>query len=410
MTGLKSMTGRRRWGSIALGIAVAVALALGVVVGVHPRAAADALGAAGFSPVAQPAAPDVAPVPVVHVTPATDLNPTAPITVTVTDGTARAVHVTGPDGTVVAGTLASDGHTWTSTGALAYAAAYAVGVDTLDRDQTPGHTDATVRTVAPRTLAYPSFVPAPNSVPTVGVGQPLVVRFDHPVSDRAAAERALTVTTTPVQTGGWYWLSDTEVHYRPQQYWRPGTAITLKADVFGVDLGDGTYGSTDRTLSLTVHDAWVAKADGATEQMQIFDDGALVKTMKISLGAPGYPSHVGPHVISDKQPSIVMDSCTYGVCQGQPGYYKEKVDLDLRISDDGEFVHSAPWSVGQQGNENVSHGCVNLAPADAQWFFDHFGVGDVVEITDSGGPVLPVYDTYGDWELSWADWEAGSAL
>jgi len=393
---------RIRWGAAGLGVAVVAALVLGVLVGTHP-AAAGALGSDGLVPLAEPAAP--APVPVVHVTP-TGLNPTTPITVTVADGTAQSVRVTDPKGAAVDGALAPDGHTWTSTGALAYATTYAVGVDTLSADRTPGHTDATVSTVAPKAEAYPSFVPAPNSVPTVGVGQPLVVRFDHTITDRAAAEKALTVTTSPAQTGAWAWISATEVHYRPQQYWQPGTSITLKAAMFGVDLGDGVYGSADRSLSLTVHDAWVAKADGAAEQMQIFDDGQLVKTMRISLGAPGYPSHTGPHVISDKQPSIVMDSCTYGVCAGQPGYYKEKVDLDLRISNDGEFVHSAPWSVGQQGNSNVSHGCVNLAPADAQWFFDHFGIGDVVEITNSGGPPLPLYDTYGDWELSWADWQA----
>ncbi|MCF7550041.1 Ig-like domain-containing protein [Pseudonocardia sp. WMMC193] len=399
--------GRKRMRAV-LGLVVAVVLGLGVLVGVRSPAVAGVLGSDGLVPVAEPAAPDHAPTPIVHVTPASDLNPTTPITVTVADGTAQAVRVTDPKGKAVEGTLAPDGRTWTSTGELAYATTYAVGVDTLDRDRAPGHTDATVTTIAPKAQAYPSFVPAPNSVPSVGVGQPLVVRFDHPITDRAAAEKALTVTTSPVQVGAWYWISDTEVHYRAAQYWQAGTTITLKAAMFGVDLGDGVYGSTDRTLKLAVHDAWVAKADGATEQMQIFDNGALVKTMNISLGAPGFPSHTGPHVISDKQPSIIMDSCTYGVCAGQPGYYKEKVDLDLRISNDGEFVHSAPWSVGQQGNENVSHGCVNLAPADAQWFFDHFGIGDVVEITNSGGPPLPVYDTYGDWELSWAQWQTGS--
>jgi lipoprotein-anchoring transpeptidase ErfK/SrfK len=397
-----------RWASTALGIAVAVSLVFGVLLGVHPRAVAGVLGPNGLSPLAEPAAP--VPTPVVHVTPETGLNPAKPITVSVTDGTATTVHVTDPKGKAVPGTLAPDGHTWTSTGDLAYSTTYTVAVDTLDGAHTPGHSDASVSTVAPRSEAYPSFVPAPNSLPTVGVGQPLVVRFDHAITDRAAAEKALTVTTSPAQAGGWYWISNTEVHYRPQQYWQPGTAITLKADLFGVDLGGGTFGSTNRTVSLKVHDAWVAKADGATEQMQIFDNGQLVKTMNISLGSPGFPSHTGPHVISDKQPSIIMDSCTYGVCAGQPGYYKEKVDLDLRISNDGEFVHSAPWSVGQQGNSNVSHGCVNLAPADAQWFFDHFNVGDVVEITNSGGPALPVYDTYGDWELNWKDWQAGSAL
>ena len=204
-------------------------------------------------------------------------------------------------------------------------------------------------------------------------------------------------------------MSNTEVHYRPQSYWQPGSTVTVNARLYGVDLGDGVYGQTDRTETFRVHDAWIAKADGATKTMQIFDNDQLVKTMPISLGSPGNPSHVGPHVISDKQPSITMDSCTYGVCQGQQGYYKEQVNLDERISNDGEFVHSAPCSVGSQGGDNVSHGCVNLSPANAQWFFDHFGVGDVVEITNSGGPPLPLSDTYGDWELSWAQWQKGGA-
>lgn len=112
--------------------------------------------------------------------------------------------------------------------------------------------------------------------------------------------------------------------------------------------------------------------------MNIYRNGNLVKTMPISLGSAKYPSHVGPHIVSDKQSTMTMDSCTYGVCEGQAGYYKEKVDQDVRISNDGEFVHSAPWSTGQQGDSNVSHGWVNLSPANAKWFFDHFNVGDVL--------------------------------
>jgi lipoprotein-anchoring transpeptidase ErfK/SrfK len=242
------------------------------------------------------------------------------------------------------------------------------------------------------------------------VGQPLVVEFDHPIADKAAAEKALEVTTSPEQVGAWYWISPTEVHYRPQTYWQPGTTITLTANTFGVDLGKGTFGQSNRTETIHVHDSWIAKANGATEQMDIFHNGDLVKTMPISLGSPGHPSHSGPHVISDKQPSIIMDSCSYGVCKGQPGYYREKVNLDLRISNDGEFVHSAPWSVGQQGDSNVSHGCVNLSPANARWFYNHFSIGDVVEISNSGGPPLPIWDRYGDWELDWTKWQSGSAL
>jgi lipoprotein-anchoring transpeptidase ErfK/SrfK len=400
----------RRWLVVGLSLLLLASLGLGLAIATHPAGPRALADDAGIVPTEQDA--DQIPQPVASITPddGKSLNPTEPIVVHVDHGTARAVTVKNArTGTAVEGTLAADGASWTSKGQLAYAATYAVGIDTVDAAGAPGHQDLTASTLSPATLAYPSFIPPPNKQ-TVGVGQPIVVRFNHPVRDRTATQKALSVTSSPAQSGSWYWLSDTEVHYRPQTYWSPGTTITLKADVFGVDLGGGVYGETDRTETVHVHDAWVAKADGATEQMQIFDNGALVKTMPISLGSPGFPSHTGPHVITDKQPSIIMDSCTYGVCAGQPGYYKEQVDLDLRISDDGEFVHSAPWSVGSQGGANVSHGCVNLSPENAQWFFDHFGVGDVVEITNSGGPPLPLGDTYGDWELSWAQWQKGSAL
>jgi lipoprotein-anchoring transpeptidase ErfK/SrfK len=328
----------------------------------------------------------------------------------VAKGSLRTVEVLdSKTGKPLPGTLAQGGTSWQSTGQLTYGDTYKVSASAMGTDNKVVQQTGSVSTIKPAQQAYPSFIPAPSQS-NVGVGQPLVVKFNHPVKDKAAAERALQVTSSPQQQGSWYWISPSEAHYRPENYWQANSTITLNAKLFGVDLGSGTYGQTDRSETIHIHDSWVAKADGKSETMQIFQNGNLVNTMPISLGSPGHPSHTGPHVISDKQPSIVMDSCSYGVCQGQPGYYKEKVDLDERISNDGEFVHSAPWSVGQQGDTNVSHGCVNLSPSNAQWFFNHFGVGDVVEISNSGGPALPVYDTYGDWEVPWAQWQAGSAL
>jgi lipoprotein-anchoring transpeptidase ErfK/SrfK len=421
---------KHRRASIVLGIAASVIALLGVVTGVNDSS--------GHAILAGPPPPPPIPAPVVTVTagstaipvavsapaaskpgapapaaaavtPGVPINPTTPVAVSVTQGTLRSVTLTDArSGKTVPGTLGPDGHSWHSGARLAYGGTYKLTASAVDEDQKPAASTATVTTLAPAKLDFASFIPAPSSS-SVGVGQPLVVRFNHPVSDKVAAERALTVTSVPAQQGAWFWMSSTEAHYRPPSYWQPGSTITLAANMFGVDLGNKTFGESDRSETIHIHDAWVAKADGSSEQMQIFHNGALVKTMPISLGEPKNPSHNGPHVISDKQPSIIMDSCTYGVCQGQKGYYKEKVDLDERISADGEFVHSAPWSVGQQGDTNVSHGCVNLSPANAQWFFTTFGVGDVVEIAHSGGPTLPVWDTYGDWVLSWAQWQAGGA-
>lgn len=337
------------------------------------------------------------------------ITPTTPIVVSVKHGTLKAVSVLSPRGKQVSGELSEDKKTWTTSEPLGYASTYQVSADAVGTDGKPVHRTGAVRTLSPRVQAYPSLIPPP-SLTDVGVGQPIVVRFDQEITDRAAAEKALHVTSTPSQPGSWYWMSDTELHYRPQHYWQPGTDVTLKVSVYGVNLGADVYGQTDRTITFHVHDSWVAKADGKTKKMQILHNGQLVKTMAISLGSPKYPSHTGPHVISFKAKEYIMDSSTYGVDKGEPGYYREKVLWDERISNDGEFVHAAPWSVNQQGSRNVSHGCVNLSPEDATWFYQHFGLGDVVEITNSGGEPLPVWDTYGDWIPTWSEWQAGSAL
>lgn len=372
------------------------------------------IGATGCSPAGgggQGAAAPPKPAPVVDVTAAggDQVNPTTPIDVSVRNGKLTAVTVTNPDGKQVAGQMADGQTSWRTTEVLAYDKVYDVTATVVDGDGKATTQHKTIHTLAPAAQAYPSVVPAP-STHDVGVGQPIVVRFDHSIKDRAAAEKALQISSTPNQPGGWYWLSDKEVHYRPQNYWQPGTKISLKINLYGVDLGGGVYGETDRSIDFAVHDSWVAKADGNTEQMQIFHNGQLVNTMPISMGKDVTPTHLGAHVISDKQQKYTMDSCTYGVCPPDPKAYRSDEFFAERISNDGEFVHENPASVAQQGSSNVSHGCINLDQANAQWFFDHFGLGDVVEVTNSGGPTLPVWDTYGDWALSWDQWKAGSAL
>nr|WP_227833149.1 Ig-like domain-containing protein [Nocardia macrotermitis] len=344
---------------------------------------------------------------------ANPINPSVPITVTASGGHLTAVTATTPDGKPLAGTLSPDGKTWTNTDSLAFSSAYTIVADAVNSAGAHTKQNFTVNTMSADNVstAYANVVPAPDVVSDtgIGVGQPMVFQFTKPVANKAEVQKHLHVTVTPAQPGAWYWVDDKDVHYRAATYWQPGTKIHIEADVVGLDLGNGVLGAENNSADYTVHDSWVAKADGSTDELTIFQNGKQVNQMPMSLGSPGFPSHEGPHVISAKQPSIVMDSCSYGTCAGSPGYYRETVLLDERISNDGEFVHSAPWSVGQQGSSNVSHGCVNLSPANAQWFYDHFGIGDVVEITNSGGPSLPVWDTYGDWEVPWQTWQAGNA-
>jgi lipoprotein-anchoring transpeptidase ErfK/SrfK len=348
----------------------------------------------------------------VSITPAENeqANPKSPITVKATKGTLGNVTVTNTaKHNQVKGNLSPDKTTWTSNEPLGYATDYQVEADGTDRNGKTVHQTGTVHTVKPAAQAFASVIPAPNQG-DVGVGQVLVVQFDKDVNDKAAAEKALSVTSNPPQQGSWYWISKRIAHFRPKEYWQPGSTVTLNANIYGVNLGNGLYGQSDRSITYKIHDSWIAKADGGSNQMQILHNGQVVQSMPISMGKDVTPTHAGPHVISEKHDHYVMDSCTYGVCQGDPKWYRSEENFAVRISNDGEFVHENPASVSAQGNSNVSHGCINLNHENAQWFFDHFTYGDVVEVTNSGGPPLPVWDTYGDWELPWDQWLKGSAL
>ncbi|QRP44244.1 Ig-like domain-containing protein [Amycolatopsis sp. FDAARGOS 1241] len=355
-----------------------------------------------------------APAAVVSIDPADgkDISPTTPIVVKAANGKLTDVTVTNSKGKTVAGKLTSDGSSWSSTEVLGYSGTYKIVAHAQGADGKPVEKDGQITTLTPTKQANANLIPAPSAVKStgVGVGQPIVFSFGTAVKNKAAVEKALSVESSPKQEGSWYWMDDKNVHYRPKEYWQPGTTLTVTAKIYGVDFGNGVYGAEDRTETYKVHDSWIAKADGNTEQMQIFHNGSMVKSMPISMGKDATPTHLGPHVISFKSANYTMDSCTYGVCPPDPKAYRSDEKWSERISNDGEFVHENPNSVGQQGSSNVSHGCINLNAANAEWFFQNFGLGDVVEVTNSGGPQLPVWDLYGDWSKSWTDWQKGSAL
>ncbi|ATY10528.1 hypothetical protein CU254_08695 [Amycolatopsis sp. AA4] len=343
---------------------------------------------------------------------ASGISPSTPIVVKAANGKLTDVTVTSSKGKTVAGEFSPDKLSWTTTEVLGYGGTYQVKAHAQGADGKTVEQQGQVTTLSPKKQANANLIPAPGAVKStgVGVGQPIVFSFGVPVKNKAAVEKTLTVESSPKQEGSWYWMDDKNVHYRPKEYWQPGTTLTVTAKIYGVDFGNGVYGADDRTETYKVHDSWIAKADGNSEQMQIFHNGSMVKSMPISMGKDATPTHLGPHVVSDKQANYMMDSCTYGVCPPDPKAYRSNEKFSERISNDGEFVHENPNSVGQQGNSNVSHGCINLNAANAEWFFNNFGLGDVVEVTNSGGPQLPVWDLYGDWSKSWTDWQKGSAL
>lgn len=330
----------------------------------------------------------------------------APVTVTAEDGVLGAVTMTNAEGTEVPGQLSKDGLTWSTSEPLGYNKSYTLSAQSLGLGGNISRT-MTFETHSPENLTMPYVMP--NDGEVVGIGQPVAIRFDENIPNRAAAERAIKVTTSPPVEGAFYWLSNREVRWRPQHYWKPGTAVTVAVNTYGVDLGDGLFGQENVTNRFTVGDAVVATADDNTKTLTIRVNDNVVKTMPISMGKNSTPTNNGVYIIGDRFSHMVMDSSTYGVPSNSPNGYRTEVDFATQMSYSGIYVHAAPWSVGSQGYSNVSHGCLNVSTSNAQWFYNNTKRGDIVEVVNTVGSILPGTDGLGDWNVPWDQWRAGNA-
>ncbi|ODR05182.1 hypothetical protein BHQ15_15950 [Mycolicibacillus koreensis] len=329
-----------------------------------------------------------------------------PVEVTAEDGVLGSVTMVNDYGTQVDGELSKDGRVWSTSEPLGYNKRYTVTATAL------GLAGATTkklsfRTHSPANLAMPYAYPSKGEV--VGVGQPVMIRFDENISDRAAAEKAITVTTEPEVEGAFYWLSNRELRWRPEHYWKPGTTVSVKVDTYGVDLGDGVFGQDSASTEFTIGDKVIATADDKTKMITVRINGEVVKTMPTSMGKDATPTDNGVYIVGERFEHMVMDSSTYGVPVNSPDGYRTEVDWATQMSYSGIYVHSAPWSIGAQGNTNTSHGCLNVSPNDAIWFYDHTKRGDLVEVVNTVGPTLPGTDGLGDWNIPWSQWRAGNA-
>jgi lipoprotein-anchoring transpeptidase ErfK/SrfK len=224
----------------------------------------------------------------------------------------------------------------------------------------------------------------PSNGSVVGVAKPIVINFDAPVSDRAAAEDAIHISSDPPVPGKFYWRNDSQVRWRPFDFWPAHTTVNIDA-----------AGSTS---SFTTGDALIATADNATHQMTITRNGNVEQTFPISMGKPGHDTPDGTYYVQNKFADIVMDSETYGVPHNSPDGYRLHVKLAVQFDNSGNYVHSAPWSVSDQGMRNVSHGCINISPDNARWFYDNFGIGDPVIVTNSVGRYTQ-NDGGQDWQI-----------
>jgi lipoprotein-anchoring transpeptidase ErfK/SrfK len=330
----------------------------------------------------------------------------SPVTVSAGAGVLGAVSLINEQGRLVKGELSPDGVTWRSAEPLGYNKQYTLNAEALGLAGVT-RSSAKFETHSPQNLTMPYVLP--NDGEVVGVGQPIAVRFDENIPDRLAAQRAITVTANPPVEGAFYWLSNREVRWRPAEYWKPGTSVEVQVKTYGVDLGDGLFGQDDVTTRFTIGDEVVATADDARKTMTVRINGAVVKTMPISMGKNTTPTDNGTYIIGDRYSFLVMDSSTYGVPVNSPDGYRTEVNWATQMSYSGIYVHSAPWSVGSQGRANVSHGCLNASPDNARWFYDTTKRGDIVEVINTLGPTLSGTDGLGDWNIPWEQWRTGNA-
>jgi lipoprotein-anchoring transpeptidase ErfK/SrfK len=344
---------------------------------------------------------------------ASGVSPTEPVVVTVEGGELRSVTVAA-GGKAIAGKVEADGVTWRSSGTLAYGKTYKVTASVVDRAGATVEKTSSFTTLKPQAVSAITFqangLAALKTGGTYGAGQPVIVAFRKSVTNKAAAEKAIDITTAPAVQGKFYWVSDKIVHWRPAKYWAKGTTITVSVNALGVNLGNGVYGAANAKTHFTIGRTLVAVCDNNTHRTKVYVDGKMVRNMACSTGRGGYTTiadghrihfwtQSGPHVVLSKEQTHSMSSASYGLTdKNNPYYYApEDVHLCTRISYSGEFLHAAPWNHAL-GRANLSHGCINLSNADAQWVFDNFIIGDVVEVKNSP-KALPVSDGLGDWTV-----------
>ncbi|NMM90828.1 hypothetical protein B2J88_41985 [Rhodococcus sp. SRB_17] len=411
---MRSQTHKRVAGAVA--VVAAMMLAAGCTVSTDDTASPPAAG------VTTTVTSDA----VVTVSPAdggAPINPLDPVTVEVAKGTLTSVTLTNPEGKDVAGIITPDKTAWKPSGPLGYGKTYDLTVAAVDANGVATTKNATLTTVAPgnQTRAYINTTGglSISDGGTYGVGTVVVVHFDESIGDKAAAEKSLVVTTNPPVAGSWYWMDSQNVHWRPQNYYAPGTTVSVSANIYGKQLGKGLYGEQDDTVAFNIGDSHVSIADDNTKMVTVYENGQVVKVMPTSMGMGGtetiggttlsFWTQPGTYTVLSKANPVIMDSSTYGLPINSRLGYKESINWATRISNDGIYLHELESTVWAQGNTDTSHGCLNLSAANAKWFFDFSQPGDVVEVKNTGGAPLEVWQN-GDWSLPWDQWVAGSAL
>jgi len=370
---------------------------------------------AQISPSTQPnARPTRVAIPaVLQVSPANHavrVRPDASVTVAASSGTLRSVTLVDDNGGSVPG-RSGPGATWKTSELLQPDTTYTLTIAATGPEGASTSTKSRFTTLKPKVSATYGLIPAGG---VVGVGMPVIVQFDSVVStkaQRAEVEKRMRLKTVPAQAGAWGWLDNRQLMWRPRSFWKPGTKVTVSAPLHGLQTGSNKWVAADKGARFTVGSSMISSVDMKAHKLTLRRDGRIIRTFPVSTGKPGPLTETrnGTKVIIERRDAIVMDSATVGIPKGSPNYYKINTKWNLRLTWTGEFVHSAPWSVGAQGTQNVSHGCTNMSPANAEWMFESSKVGDVVTFTGSTRAFQPT-EGIGVWVYSYAGWQAQSAL
>ncbi len=334
-----------------------------------------------------------------------------PVTVKLTsaDGKLKDVTVADAEGTRLAGKISADGRGWTSARKAAPGTSYTVRATTAEG----GEAGKAFATAAPEKVNKVTITPGRN-VKTVGVAQPLSIVFDHPVANKAEVEKNLKVKTSNDTVGSWGWIKNYDgkdrVDWRPKEYWKSGTKVELDAQLNGVDSGSGGgWFVRDYDTAMTVGRNQVVKVNLDNKTATLTRDGKTVKSLPMSAGTPGgeKASWGGTSVLMSKEGTINMRSETVGLGDS----YDKMVDYSMRLTWSGMYAHAAPWNAAYFGNTNHSSGCVGMSTGNAAWLYGQAQIGDPFEVSGNGSKGTPdPGNGFGEWNLSWADWQAKSAL
>lgn len=333
---------------------------------------------------------------------ATDVKPVPALETTVEDGKLLSVDVTDSEGTKVPGTLTDS--TWSPTNPLTFGGTYKALSTAINPQDGRTHLGRTFTVLTPSDKTSIEAEMMPIDGETVGVGMPIVVYLTNPVdpAQQDALLEELEVTPSVPVTGAWRWFSDTELHWRPQTYWPANTDVNVKVNLAGFDGGNGNWGIKDRDINFKVGNSNISTVNLDTHQMTTIINGETARTFPVSGGRedgdPTWVTRSGVHLVLSKHADYTMDGASAGA-----GDYLTDVKWATRISNSGEFVHAAPWSVNSQGKRNVSHGCVNANNENARWFYQISQRGDVVDVKGTGRP-MELTNGLGDWTLTWEQW------